>query len=165
AARSAKEQIANRYPPSARAFDAYLKGEQAFRVGTADAYREARSRFGDAQIVAGFDLARIREADAMMALIAIEPPTAAAGLTAALKAVSLILDQAGLGEYPSAELYAARLRLANLLDQFDPQSSATGEQRREWFELAVTLKPNYAEPYRLFSDYLARAGKPMRLMC
>jgi tetratricopeptide (TPR) repeat protein len=158
-ARGAREQIANRYPASARAFDSYLKGEQALRAGTADAFREAREQFEDAQIVEGFDLARIREADAMMALIAIEPQTSAAGLTAALRAVSLILDQAGLGEYPSADLYAAKLRLANLLDQFDPQSSATGEQRHEWFEAAVALKPNYADPYRLFADYLAQAGK------
>jgi tetratricopeptide (TPR) repeat protein len=147
-----RARLMERHTDSTRALDAWLKGEQAMRKGTADGYREARQHFQDAQIAGDFELAHVSEADAMMRLMEAE---AAVGekATATLNAVGLILDEVE-GKNPIAELYAARMRLAAL--SADP--SAGPDRWRDWFERAVELKPSYAVPYRLLGEHLARAG-------
>jgi TolB-like protein len=151
--------MVDRFPASHRALDAYLQAEAAFRIGNADAMREARGHFQAAQVVPGFDLARIREADAMMAVIGLEPPVNSSALRAVLRAVGLILEEMAANEYPQAEFYSARLRFANLADRFEFGDRVAPEDRREWFDRALTLKPNDAEPYRLYADYLRSVGE------
>jgi len=140
---------------SVRGFDAWLVGEQAMRKGTADGYREAREYFKAAQIADGFELAQVREADAMMALLKVNPPGTDAGIAANLRAVDLMLDEVERKNPTLAELYVARMRLAGL----SADLSAGEDQQRVWFERAVDLKPSYAAPYRFLGEYLLGAGK------
>jgi TolB-like protein len=152
--------MTGRFPSSQRALDAYLNAEQAYRVGTADAMREARRHYQAAQVVPGFELPRIREADTMMAVVELEPPINPSALSAVLRAVSLMLDEQARDAAAPAEFYVARLRFANLADRFEFGERTPPEERRVWFDRALTLKPNDAEPYRLFAAYLRSAGEP-----
>jgi TolB-like protein len=151
--------LIDRYPAAMRALDAYLQGEQAYRVGTPDAMREARQHFQAAQIVPGFELARTREADTMMAVAGFETPVNPAALTAVLRAIELILEELSADADAPAEFYVSKLRFANLADRLAYGDRVSAEQRREWFDSALMLKPNDAEPYRLYAEYLASIGK------
>jgi TolB-like protein len=148
------------FPASLRALDAYMTGEQAYRTGTVEGIQKARELFRQAQLVPGFGLARAREADALISLIEINPPASEASLTASLQAVHLMLEELDRSEDAPAELYVAHLRFAKLSDRFGFGVSASTEQRREWFDRALALKPNDAAPYRLFAGYLDSIGAP-----
>jgi TolB-like protein len=151
--------LSDRYPAILRALDAYMRGEQSYRVGTPDALREARQHFQAAQIVPGFTLARTREADTMMAVAELELPVSPAAVAAVLRAIDLILGELGTDADVPAEFYVSRLRFTNLADRFKFGERASAEQRREFFDRALTLKPNDAEPYRLYAEYLSSIGK------
>jgi len=146
------------FTPSLEAFDEFLQGLWAMRVGTAEALEEARERFGEARSAGPFTLARVYEVEAILARLEIDPPPESSR-PAALRAVGLILDEIEQGDSNPAELYAARLRLANLADRFEAATSADDEQRRDWFERATSLRPSFAEAYRLYADYLERTGR------
>lgn len=159
-AQASGREPGDRYPPSLRALDAYLRGEAAYRQGTADAMRDARQHYQAAQIVPDFDLARIREADAMMAVIELESPVNRSAASAVLRAVRLMLEELARATPAPAELYVARLRFANLADRLEFGEPAPPGERRAWFDRALALKPSDAEPYRLFAVYLRSAGEP-----
>lgn len=150
--------ISDFLPSTSRAVDAFLKGEQAYRSGTVESLRQAREQFRSAQMVT-FPLAKVREADVLMKLLELRPPDNIESVDTQLRAVNLMLDELDKGEDPPAELYVSHLRLAALSDRFGLGEPAGTEQRRAWFERAVALKPNGAEPYRLFADYLASIGE------
>ena len=148
--------LMRRYPPVARALDAWFRGEQAAREGTGEALREARARFREAQAAPGFHLARAREADVMLALFEAEPPSTPEASRAALGAVALMLKELERTAADLPETYVTSLRLAGLQDGFGDGPGA--EIRRAWFEQAVDLKPNSAEAYRRYAEYLSGAG-------
>jgi TolB-like protein len=150
----------DRFPASLRALDAYLQGEASYRIGTVDAMREARQHYQAAQIVPDFDLARIAEAEAMMAVIELEPAVSPSALEAVLRAVGLMLDELAVSGNATADFYVARLRFAALADRFEFGERASAEQRKAWFDNAIALKPNGAEAYRLYGEYLEAAGRP-----
>jgi TolB-like protein len=150
--------ITRRYPPIARALDAYFQGEQAARAGTGEALREARARFREAQAAPGFHLARAREADVVLALFEAEPPDTPEAARVALSAVGLMLTELERTAADLPETFAASLRLAGLQDRFGDGPGA--EVRRAWFERAVDLKPNSAEAYSRYADYLAGTEGP-----
>lgn len=145
-------------PSTSRAVDAFLKGEQAYRTGTVESMQQAREQFRSAQMVT-FPLARVREADVLMALLQLQPPDNVGSMDTQLRAVHLMLDELDKGEDPPAELYISHLRFARLSDRVGLGEPAGTEQRRAWFERAVALKPNAAAPYRLFAEYLASIGE------
>ena len=142
-----------RYPPIARALDDYFQGEQAARAGTGEALREARARFREAQAAPGFHLARAREADVMLAQFEAEPPATPGAARAALGAVVLMLKELERTAPDLPETYVTSLRLAGLQDGFGDGPGA--ETRRAWFEKAVDLKPNSAQAYGRYAQYLA----------
>lgn len=145
------------FTPSLGSFDEYLLGLQALRAGTVEGLEEARKRFREAQAAGAFTLARVHEADAIMARLEVDPP-GEESRAAALRAIDLILDEVERGDDAPAELFAARLRLANLGDRFGVRQSVSEAQRREWFERAIALRPSFAAPYLGYAEYLQRAG-------
>ena len=146
------------FTPSLEAFDAYLEGLQALRGGTVAALEKARTRFREAQEPGPFALARVYEAEAIMARLEINPP-AEASQSAALRAVDLVLVEMERDGNAPAELYAARLRLANLADRLGSVPAVGDEQRREWFERATALRPSFAPPYLRYAEHLQRIGR------
>jgi len=156
--RSAGTQAWAGLTSSLTAFDYYLLGLQEFRDGTPDALRQARKHFSAAHRIGDFPMARIGEAEAMMALLESEPPDSASARATSLAAVKLILDALEIRDPVPAELYASRLRFANVSDQLGSQLSASEAERREWFERATTIRPSYAEPYLRYARYLEVQG-------
>ncbi len=154
-----REGLTERYTEHMRSFDAYLEGEQAMRRATASDYRQAREYFRAAQDVPGFELARVREADAFMRLLEAEPPASDRTLKASLSAVSLMLDAVEVENPVLAELYVARMRLEILSARLGAGEPPDEIRQRGWFERAVELKPSYAEPYRLLAGILFEAGE------
>jgi len=150
--------VTARYPPIARALDAYFQGEQAAREGGGEALREARAHFREAQAAPGFHLARAREADMVLASFEAEPPDTPEAARAALGAVALMLKELERTAPDLPETYVASLRLAGLQDRFGEGPGA--EVRQAWFERAVALKPNSAEAWRLYADYLSGTEGP-----
>ena len=146
-------------PSTTRALDAYLQGEQAYRAHTAESLTKARELFRSAQVVP-FALARVREADVLMALLELQPPDNVGSSDIQLRAVSLMLDELDRADNPPAEFYVSRLRFANLADGLEFGEPVSLEQRLAWFDRALALKPSDAEPYRLFAIYLAGIGEP-----
>ena len=146
------------FTTSLGAFDQYLIGLQAMRGGTVASLEEARKRFREAQAPGPFTLARVYEAEAFMARLEIAPPPEASR-PAVLRAVDLILDEVELSENAPAELYAARLRFANLGDRFGWEPPVSAEQRREWFERAIARRPSFAPPYLRYAEHLERTGR------
>jgi TolB-like protein len=144
---------------SLEAFDQYLRGRQAARGNPDPDPGEARRYFRAAQQDGWFTLARLGEADAMLHLLEIEPPASLAATQASLQAVGLILDEIENRNVVPAGLFAARLRLANLADRFELDSKPEEALRLQWLETAVTLRPSFAEPYRLFAEYLENSGR------
>lgn len=142
--------------PSMRALDAYLLGLEGLRDGTAAGLGSARGYFQEAQEAGAFPLARLREADAMLRLFELDPPASPA---AALRAVALMLHEVEQPGDAPAELYALRLRAANLADRLDTQNRVSEQQRQAWFGLATELRPNFAEPYRLYAEFLEQEGR------
>ena len=138
--------------------DQYVRGLQALRTGTPASLHDARSHFGAAQYAGPFTLARIGEAEAMLALFESEPPPENLR-RAALAAVALILDEIEQSEAVPAELFAMRLRHANLLDRLGVEGSADEAQRSEWFARATSLRPSYAAPYLEYANFLEHAGR------
>jgi len=145
-------------PSTTRALDAYLQGEQAYRANTVESLSKAREFFRSAQVVP-FALARVREADVLMALLELERPDKSGSGDTQLRAVSLMLDELANSDNPPAEFYVSRLRFANLSDRLGFGEPVSLEQRRVWFDRALALKPNDAEPYQLFAVYLASVGE------
>ena len=78
---------------------------------------------------------------------------------AVLRAIELILEELSADADAPAEFYVSKLRFANLADRLAYGDRVSAEQRREWFDSALMLKPNDAEPYRLYAEYLASIGK------
>ena len=152
------ERLTERYTVHMRSFDSYLQGEQAMRGKSASDYRLAREQFRAAQEVPGFELARVREADAFMYVLEAEPPADRA-LKASLRAVSLMLDSVEVENPVLAELYVARMRLEILSARLGAGEPPDEIRQRGWFEHAVELKPSYAEPYRLLAGVLFEAGE------
>jgi TolB-like protein len=151
--------VASSYTPSVRVFDQYLQGLQAMRTGTAASFIEARSQFRAARSAGAFDLAYIMEASAMLASLELAPPTSESARTASLNAIGLILDEVGQKSSVPAELFAARLRLANLADSLGSAVPVDDAQRLEWLRRATSLRPSFAEPYFHYAEYLARNGR------
>jgi TolB-like protein len=151
--------VAAAYTPSIRAFDQFLKGQQAMRTGTSDGIAEARTLFRAAQSAGNFDRAHLHEAISMLASFELAPPESAATRNAALKAIGLILDEVGRKGTSLADLYTARLRLANLADQLGSADATDDAQRLEWLQRATALRPSFAEPYFHYAEYLARSGR------
>ena len=149
---------AGQFTSSLEAFDDYLAGLQLLRGGTADAFELARKRFRSAQLASPFTMARIYEAIAVMARLEIDPPPEVSR-PAALRAVALMLEEIEQGASVPAELYAARLQLANLEDRLGSGNPADDQQRRDWFERATALRPSFVEPYLSYADSLERAGR------
>jgi hypothetical protein len=135
-----------------------VRGLQALRTGTATSLHDARSHFGAAQYAGPFTLARIGEAEAMLALFESEPPPEDLR-RAALAAVALILDEIEQNEPVPAELFAMRLRHANLLDRLGVEDPVDEAQRSEWFAQATSLRPSYAAPYLEYANFLEHAGR------
>jgi len=158
AAGEAGTAVMDRYPPAARALDAYFQGEQAARGGSGEALREARARFREAQAAPGFLLARVREADVVLALFEAEPPDTPEAARVALNAVALMLTELERAAPDLPETYVTSLRLAGLQDRFGEGPGP--DVRRAWFERAVDLKPNSAEAWRRYAEYLARTEGP-----
>jgi len=154
-----REGLTERYTEHMRSFDAYLQGEQAMRRASASDYRQAREYFRAAQDVPGFELARVREADAFMRLLEAEPPATDRTLKASLSAVSLMLDAVEVENPVLAELYVARMRLEILSARLGAGEPPDEIRQRGWFERAVELKPSYAEPYRMLAGILFEAGE------
>jgi len=150
---------AERSTRNARAFDAYLRGQQAMRLGTAQGFRRALDQFRRAQEGAPFALAQVREAEAFMGLMEAEPPATKREIEASLKAVGLMLDGVEAKQPELAELYASRMRLQILSAKLGAGEPPQELLQRAWFEQALELNPNYAEPYRLLAEVLADAGK------
>jgi TolB-like protein len=146
------------FPAQARSLDAYLRGEQAIRRATADDFHRARQLFREAQNVPGFALARVREADALMAELEAAGPGKESQTEASLRAVALILDAAEAQDNSVAELYAGRMRLDLLSSRLQAGRAPDLERQREWLRQAVALRPSYAEPYWLLADALRTAG-------
>lgn len=146
------------FTPSLEAFDAYLAGLQAMRGGTVAALEEAGKRFREAQQPGPFTLARLCEAEVIMARLEIDPPPEALR-PAALRAVELVLVEMERDDNAPAGLYAARLRLANLADRLGSVPAVDEGQRREWFERATALRPSFAPPYLSYAEYLERIGR------
>jgi len=144
---------------SMRAFDQYLLGQRSMHSATADSFTEARRHFRDAQGAGPFTMARVREADAMLALFETDPPASASAQAATFKAIGLMLDEVARKDVVPAELYASRLRLANLTDGLGSETPVDDAQRIEWLQHATTLKPNFAEPYLLYAEYLLSEGR------
>jgi TolB-like protein len=144
--------------PSLEAFDVYLMGLHEMRDGTPEALSEARRHFRHARTIDDFSLARLGEAEAMMALMESETPGMTSARATTLGAIALILEGLEGGE-PTAELYAARLRYSNLSDRLDFRPMATAENRKLWFERATTLRPSFAAPYFHYAAYLERLGR------
>jgi TolB-like protein len=153
-----RNKLTERYPGHTRSFDAYLQGEQAMRAGSAADYRLAREQFRAAQQVPGFELARVREADAFMLLLAAERPPTDRELQASLRAIDLMLNSVGAKNPELAELQVARMRHEILSARLGMGEPPDEIRQREWFERAVKQKPSYAEPYRLLAEVLFNAG-------
>jgi TolB-like protein len=148
-----------RFPAHARSIDAYLLGEQAMRLATVEAYRQAREHFRAAQNGPAFELARVREADAFMGLLDLKPPDSARELDAGLRAIGLMLDAVERSKPGLAELYAARMRLEILSAKLGAGKTPDIQRQQAWFDSAVELKPSYADPYRLLARVLQEAGE------
>jgi TolB-like protein len=144
---------------SLSAFDDYLLGLRDLRDGTPDSIRRARRHFRAAHHMEDFPMARIGEADAMIALLESEPPESASERASTLAAVELILEALERHDPVPAELYASRLRFANVSDRLGSQQSASEPQRREWFERATKIRPSYAEPFLLYATFLESHGR------
>ncbi|NOR20991.1 MAG: hypothetical protein GQ538_12995 [Xanthomonadales bacterium] len=142
-----------------RSFDAYLKGEQAMRGKTAEGFQAAREYFHTAQQAPGFELARVREAQAFMGLLEAGAVGTDRGKAAGLRAIGLMLDAVEAATPELAELYAARMRLALLSGNPDDGEFLDVAHFRNWFERAIELKPSYAEPYRLMASALLRTSE------
>ena len=153
-----RNRLTNRYPGHTRSFDAYLQGEQAMFAGMPADYRLAREQFRAAQQVPGFELAQVREADAFLMLLAVEPPSSDRELEASLRAIRLMLDAAGAKNPDLAELQVARMRFEILSARLGLGEPPDEIRQRAWFERAVQQKPSYAEPYRLLAEVLFNAG-------
>jgi TolB-like protein len=141
------------------AFDAYLQGLHEMRDGTPEAFRQARAHFKTARTIEDFAMARLGEAGAMMALLESEAPDTASARETTLGAIRLMLEALEGLEPTPAELFAARLRLADISDRLQSQPSATEEERKLWLERATTLRPSFAEPYFRYAGFLERQGR------
>lgn len=150
---------AGRFTGHVRSFDAYLKGEQAMRGKTAEDFEAAREYFRTAQQAPGFELARVREADAFMGLLKTGVGETDRQKVAGLRAVGLILDAVEAVTPELAELYAARMRYLLLSGNPNGWKSLDVEHFRKLFEHAIELKPSYAEPYRLMASVLLSTGE------
>ena len=137
-------------------FDEYLLGLQAMHSNSMEGLEAAREHFRSAQRANPFVLARLGEANARIRMFEAD---SAATSAAALKAFSLLLDEIELYDPVPAGLYASRLRLANIADRLGANPEITEEQRLDWLEKATLRQPNFAEPYRLFADYLVAGGR------
>lgn len=142
-----------------RSFDAYLEGEQAMRLGTAEGYRTALDDFRTANQVPGFALARVREAEALMGLLETEAPGSDRKTPARLRAARLLLDAVQASDPELAELYAARMHLEILSARLGQGPAPQESRQRAWFERAMELRPSYAEPYRRLAEVLQAEGK------
>jgi len=154
-----RRQWARRSTSQPRSFDAYFKGELAMRERTVEGYTTALDRFRQAQEGPGFTLAKVREAEALMGLLATEHPGSDREIAARLRAVGLILDAIEAKDPETAELYAARMRLEILSARFGAGGPPQETRQRAWFEHALELRPSYAEPYRLLAEVLRQSGK------
>ena len=156
------QQRAGHFTPHIRSFDAYLKGEQAMRKRTAEDYLLAREYFHAAQQVPGFELAKVREADAFMEILGIADQGADRKTQAGLRAIGLMLDAVETKNPLLAELYVARMRLEILSARLGVGEALDEGHVEQWFDRAIKLKPNYAEPYRLLAQVLFSAGEKTR---
>jgi TolB-like protein len=144
---------------SLNAFEYYLRGLDEMRQGTPEAFRRARTNFKTARTIEDFPMARIGEADAMLALLESEPPDSDSARQSALGAIRLMLEALEGHEQPPAELYATRLRFADVSERLQSPPSASSEERKHWFERATTLRPSFADPYFRYAGYLERQGR------
>jgi TolB-like protein len=147
-----------RFASSLDGLDQYVRGLQALRTGTAASLHEARDHFRAAQDAGPFTLAKIGEAEAMLALFESEPPPENLR-RAALAAVALILDEIQQNEAVPAELFAARLRHANLLDRLGVENPVDDAQRLQWFQEATIRRPSFVAPYLQYANCLEHAGR------
>jgi len=154
-----RQRWAERSSSHTRSFDAYLEGEQAMRLGTAEGYRTALGDFRKAQQGPGFALARVREAEALMGLLEAEVPGADPQTPAKLRAAGLLLDAVEASDPELAELYAARMHLEIVAARLGQGAPPQESQQRAWFERALELRPSYAEPYRRLAEVLQAEGK------
>jgi TolB-like protein len=139
--------------------DHYLLGRHATRNDIDRNLAEARQHFRAAQQGGWFALARLGEAEVMLSAMEIESPPTPAAARASLNAVRLMLDEIDNRETVPAGLFAARLRLANLDGLSGMVPVADEALRQQWLESAVALRPSFAEPYRLFGEYLRSSGR------
>jgi TolB-like protein len=154
-----QNKTAGRSTGHVRSFDAYLKGEQAMRGKTAEYFQAARDYFHTAQQAPGFELARVREADAFMWLLETSVTGTDREKAAGFRAIGLMLDAVEAVTPELAELYVARMRFALLSGNHNDGESLDLEHFRKWFEHAIELKPSYAEPYRLMAEVLLNTGE------
>jgi TolB-like protein len=152
-------RVGAQLPSSLDAFDHYLLGRQAFRVGVDQNAADALRHFRAAQRDGRFALARLGEINAMLRVMELVPPASSTSRTASLQAITLMLDEIESQEMVPAGAYAARLRMANLADRFGLESAADEARREEWLQSAIALKPSFAEPYALYAEYLRRNGR------
>jgi TolB-like protein len=156
------QQRAGHFTQHVRSFDAYLKGEQAMRRRTAEDYLLARDYFHAAQQVPGFELAKVREADAFMKILDVADQDTDRKTEAGLRAIGLMLDTVEAKNPKLAELYVARMRLEILSAGLGRRGPPDQGQLGLWFDQAIELKPSYAEPYRLLAQALLDAGEKDR---
>ncbi len=152
-------RVAAQLSSSLDAFDHYLLGRQAIRGGGDYNEADALRHFRAAQQDGRFTLARLGEADAMLTAMELFPPASSASRTASLRAITLVLDGIENRDVVPAGLFAARLRLANLADHFKSDPTPDEAQRQRWLQSAISLRPSFAEPYRLFAEYLENSGR------
>ena len=152
------QKLSERLPGYIRSFDEYLKGEQAMRGKTVEAYQLARNFFIAAQRSPSFELAKVREADALMGYLDLTE-SGYRGMAAGLRAIELMLNAVEAKAPELAELYTARMRLLILLHKHGKERSLDIEHLYQLFERAIELKPSYAEPYRLMANALGETGK------
>jgi len=156
------QQRAGHFTQHVRSFDAYLKGEQAMRRRTAEDYQLARDYFHSAQQVPGFELAKVREADAFMKILDVADQGSDRKTEAGLRAIGLMLDTVEAKNPKLAELYVARMRLEILSASLGRRGPPDQGQVGLWFDRAIELKPSYAEAYRLLAQALRDAGQKDR---
>ena len=148
----------HRYPRRVASLDAYLQAEYFMEKGSLEAYHQARALFRDANESAGMSLALIRQADAWMFEIALQPPHGSRQLGASIRAITLMLDEAEIDGPSLPELFVSRMRLALLEAELGLSQALNLEQMDLWFEKALALRPSYAEPYTLRARALKTAG-------
>lgn len=144
---------------SLKGFEYYLLGLDEMREGTPEAFRLARANFKTARTIEDFPMARVGEADAMLALLESEPPDTTSMRQSTLGAIRLIIESLAGHEQPPAELYATRLRFADVSDRLQSLPSASAADREHWFKRATALRPSFAEPYLRYAGFLERQGQ------